>query len=157
MRRETLFLKTVIFLIGIFVLGLCVIGLPIAAIEAARIYPKFIYIPIFAGLYSSAIPFLFALYQAIKILNYIDKNKAFSDLSVNALKFIKQCAVIISIIYISIMPFLYVIGEKDDAPGIILIGLIIIFASFVVAVFAAVLQKLLEKAIEIKSENDLTI
>lgn len=157
MKRETLFLKTVILLIGILVLGLCVVGLPMAAIDASKIYPKIVYMPIFAGLYASAVPFLFALYQAIKILNYIDKNKAFSDLSVTALKYIKQCAVIISIIYIAIMPFLYVIGERDDAPGIILIGLIIIFASFVVAVFAAVLQKLLEKAIEIKSENDLTI
>jgi len=32
-----------------------------------------------------------------------------------------------------------------------------IFASLVVAVFAAVLQKLLKNAIDIKSENDLTI
>lgn len=48
-------------------------------------------------------------------------------------------------------------AERDDAPGIIVIGLIIIFASMVIAVFAAVLQKLLKEAIAIKSENDLTV
>jgi hypothetical protein len=37
------------------------------------------------------------------------------------------------------------------------IGLVIIFASMVIAVFAAVLQRLLQEAIHIKSENDLTI
>jgi hypothetical protein len=46
---------------------------------------------------------------------------------------------------------------KSGAPGGIVIGLVIIFASIVIAVFAAVLQKLLRNAIDIKSENDLTI
>ncbi len=55
------------------------------------------------------------------------------------------------------MPLIYYAAEVDDAPGLILIGMVIICASFVVAVFAAVLQKLLENAIDIKSENDLTV
>ena len=55
------------------------------------------------------------------------------------------------------MPLIYYAAEVDDAPGLILIGMVIIFASFVVAVFAAVLQKLLKNAIDIKSENDLTV
>ncbi|WP_407066435.1 DUF2975 domain-containing protein [Geobacillus sp. TFV-3] len=48
-------------------------------------------------------------------------------------------------------------AEKDDAPGVIFVGLLVPFASFVIAVFAAVLQKLLQQAIEIKQENELTI
>ncbi|MER2256900.1 MAG: DUF2975 domain-containing protein, partial [Priestia megaterium] len=36
-------------------------------------------------------------------------------------------------------------------------GLVVPFASLVIAVFAAVLQKLLQEAIHIKSENDLTV
>jgi hypothetical protein len=55
------------------------------------------------------------------------------------------------------MPLFYLVADKDDAPGIIVIGMIIIFASMVIAVFAAVLQKLLKEAIDIKSENDLTV
>jgi capsular polysaccharide biosynthesis protein len=35
--------------------------------------------------------------------------------------------------------------------------MVIIFASLVIAVFAAVLQKLIKNAIDIKSENDLTV
>jgi len=55
------------------------------------------------------------------------------------------------------MPFNYLLADLDDAPGLILMGIVPIFASIVIAVFAAVLQKLLRNAIDIKSENDLTI
>lgn len=78
-------------------------------------------------------------------------------MSVKVLKNIKYCAIIISALYVAGMPILYLMAERDDAPGIIVIGLIIIFASMVIAVFAAVLQKLLKEAIDIKSENDLTV
>ncbi|KYD20832.1 hypothetical protein B4135_0249 [Caldibacillus debilis] len=108
-------------------------------------------------MYLSAIPFFFALYQAFKLLNYIDRNEAFSELSVQALKKIKYCAIAISILYVPGLPFFYIAAELEDAPGIVLIGLGIIFASTIIAVFAALLQKLLKAAIDIKSENDLTI
>ena len=91
----------------------------------------------------------------IKLLNYIDKNKAFSELSVRSLKNIKYCAITYSIIYVIGMLLFYLLEESNDAKGIILIGLALIFASSVVAVFAAVIQKLLKEAIDIKSENDL--
>lgn len=62
-----------------------------------------------------------------------------------------------SSLYVIGMPLFYLIAEKDDAPGIILIGLVMIFACMVIAVFAAVLQRLLQEAIDIKSEYDLTV
>lgn len=101
--------------------------------------------------------FYFALYQAFTLLSYIDRNKAFSELSVRALKKIKYSAITISLLLVAGMPLFYLIAEMDDAPGIILIGLVLIFASMVIAVFAAVLQRLLQEAIDIKSENDLTV
>jgi hypothetical protein len=45
----------------------------------------------------------------------------------------------------------------DDITHIITLGGIGAFASSVIAVFAALLQKLLKNAIEIKKENDLTV
>ncbi|MCY9205851.1 DUF2975 domain-containing protein [Bacillus atrophaeus] len=158
-RGTTLFLKIALFLIGIPVLALCIFLVPEIANFAAELYPDIVYIKylVLINLYASAIPFYFALYQAFKLLSYIDKNKAFSELSVRALKNIKYCAITISILFVVGMPLFYLMAEKDDAPGIILIGLVVIFASMVIAVFAAVLQKLLKEAIDIKSENDLTV
>ncbi|UYO06651.1 DUF2975 domain-containing protein [Paenibacillus sp. PSB04] len=158
-RVSTLFLKVAVFLIGLPILALCIFVVPEIADFAAELYPDHAYLKylVFADLYASAIPFYLALYQSFRLLIYIDRNEAFSELSVRALKNIKYCAVAISILYVAGLPLLYLIAEADDAPGVILIGLVIIFASMVIAFFAAVLQRLLKEAIDIKSENDLTV
>ncbi|MEK5645211.1 MULTISPECIES: DUF2975 domain-containing protein [Paenibacillus] len=158
-RVSTLFLKVAVFLIGLPILALCIFVVPGIADFAAELYPDHAYLKylVFADLYASAIPFYLALYQSFRLLIYIDRNEAFSELSVRALKNIKYCAVAISILYVAGLPLLYLIAEADDAPGVILIGLVIIFASMVIAFFAAVLQRLLKEAIDIKSENDLTV
>ncbi|PFK29737.1 hypothetical protein COI93_23145 [Bacillus cereus] len=154
---STLFLKIAVMLIGIPILALCIFGLTWLANHP--VHPNYAHIlyPILIIMYVSVIPFFIALYQAFQLLSYIDKNKAFSKLSVRALKNIKYCAITISILYVIGLPFFYFLAEMDDAPGIIVIGLVISFASMVIAVFAAVLQKLLKEAIDIKSENDLTV
>lgn len=158
-RGSTLFLKIAVILIGIPVLALYIFLVPEIASFAAELYPDFAYMKhlVFVDFYATAIPFYFALYQAFKLLSYIDKNKAFSELSVKALKNIKYCAITISSLFVLGMPLFYIMAEIDDAPGIILIGMVMIFASMVIAVFAAVLQRLLQEAIHIKSENDLTV
>ena len=161
-RSSTLFLKIAVILMGIPVLALCVFLLPqianIAFGEAANGSTlAYMVFGILTVMYVSAIPFYVALYQAFKLLIYIDKNQAFSELSVRALRKIKNCALTISGLYVIVLPFVFIIAEWDDAPGLVLIGMVVVFASLVMAVFAAVLQKLLKEAIDIKSENDLTV
>ena len=144
---------------GIPVLALCIFLVPEIGDVAAKLLPQFANIKYLVSIvfYASALPFYFALYQAFKLLRYIDKNKAFSELSVIALKKIKHCAIIISILHVLVLPLFYLFADKDDAPGVIFVGLVVPFASMVIAVFAAVLQKLLKEAIDIKSDNDLTV
>ncbi|AHA06293.1 DUF2975 domain-containing protein [Bacillus toyonensis] len=158
-QGSTLFLKTAVILMGIPVLAMCIFLVPKIGNFATELYPDIAYIKylVFINLYATAIPYYFALYQTFKLLNYIDKNNAFSKLSVKALKNIKNSALTISVLYVLGMPLFYLVAERDDAPGIIIIGMIMIFASLVIAVFAAVLQRLLKDAINIKSENDLTV
>ena len=147
--RETLFLKLAVILIGIPILALCIFWLPN--------FIGYLSYPVMIGLYITAVSYFIALYQTLKLLDYIDKNKAFSELSVKALKNIKYCAISICVIYAGIMPFLIPIADVDDAPGLVGFPLIFIFASCAIAVFSAVLQKLLQEAIDIKRDNDLTI
>ncbi|MBO9128334.1 DUF2975 domain-containing protein [Bacillus sp. 165] len=154
----TLFLKIAVILIGIPVLVLCIFLVP----ELAHAVADFLdvhsikYI-IFIILYGGVLPFFFALYQALKVLSYIDKNNAFSELSVRTLMKIKYCAISICILHVLGLPLYFLVADKDDAPGLIFVGMVIPFASLVIAVFAAVLQRLLQEAINIKSENDLTV
>lgn len=159
MKRETLFLKVVIFLMAIPVLAACIFVLPMLSSLIAEIMPKHTYLqyPFLIAMYATAVSYFVALYQALKLLTFIDNNTAFSELSVKALKNIKYCAITISALYVLCMPIIFIMAEIDDAPGLAAIGLIITFGSFVIAIFAAVLQKLLKNAIEIKSENDLTV
>lgn len=158
-KVKTLFLKIAVILMGVPVLALCIFLVPQLGIIASKLLPEIAYIEYLVSMvfYASAIPFYFALYQAFKLLHYIDKNKAFSELSVKALKKIKYCAITISSLHVLALPLFYLFAEKDDAPGVIFVGMVVPFASMVIAVFAAVLQKLLHEAIDIKSENDLTV
>ena len=157
MKGETLILKVVVIIIGLPVLVLCIAGLPWLVNNPVKPDYAHILYPIIIGLYLSSIPFFIALFKAYRLLSYIDKNISFSELSVGALKNIKFCAIAISVLYLVMMPFIYFLAEKDDAPGLIIIGMVPLFASMVIAVFSAVLQKLLKSAINIKTENDLTI
>ncbi|SDD61829.1 Protein of unknown function [Paenibacillus sp. CF095] len=156
-RGTTIFLKLAVLLIGVPVLALCIFGIPWLANNPVNPnYAGALY-PIVIIMYVSVIPFIVALYQAFRLLSYIDKNEAFSLMSVKSLKTIKYCAIVISSLYFVMLPFVYVVAEKDDAPGLILMGMVPIFASLVIAVFSAVLQRLLQEAIDIKSENDLVV
>ncbi|MEH7349366.1 DUF2975 domain-containing protein [Gottfriedia acidiceleris] len=157
-RGSTTFLKAIILLAGIAVLALCIFLVPNIANFSSKLYPNIAAMKylVFIVMYGAAVPFYIALYQAFNLLRYIDNNTAFSELSVKALKNIKYCAIAISCIYVLGMPLFRFIAKKVDPPVGIL-GMIIIFASLVIAVFAAILQQLLQEAINIKSENDLTV
>lgn len=113
---STIFLRAVVVLIGLFILAICVLVLP--ALIKSELVGDFDYGYIFLGLYVPAVPFFYALYQALRLLNYIDRNSAFSESSVNALKKIKYCALIVSGLFTLGMPYIFYVANKDDAPGL---------------------------------------
>lgn len=149
---QTLFLKFVLGFIALGSMSLCVYLL-----ATTNFLRPDITMPLVLGLSVSDIPFLIALYQVFKLLTYIDKKIAFSSLSVTALQKIKYCAISIGILYAVGLPYLYMLAQGEDAPGFVLFGGIIACSCFVIAVILAVLQKLLRSAIDLKSENDLTV
>ncbi len=156
---STNFLRVAISAIGLFLLVLCIFVAPkMASIIGETFYrANLIKALILIDVYLMAIVFYFMLYQFFRILKYIDRETAFSNLSVSALKVIRICSVIITILFTLFLPAVYVIANEDDAPGLLLMaigfnGLPIMFATII-----AILEKLLLKAIEIKSENDLTV
>lgn len=152
-KESTLLLKTVV--LG---LGFLVVGFNLAAIRAMVIGDDLAESSIvLAILMLSTLPFLYGLYLTFKLLKYIDENKGFSELSVKALKLMKQCALAVSLIYTIAMPLVYFIANREDAPGLMAIGLVLTFIAVVIATFTAVLEKLVRNGLHIKSENDLTV
>lgn len=153
------FLRLAIIFLGLAVLAFCVFALPAMLRGASAEFPEAAWsvFLIIGGLYATAIPFYIALWQIFKLLHYIDKKIPFSNLSFQAVKNIKYCVISIAILYVGGVPLLLPIAEADDAPGIILMGMFIAGAPVVAAVFTAVLQKVLQNAIDLQSENDLTV
>ena len=158
-RGSTLILRGAVLAMGLFVLVVCVFGVIPLSNGWAEEFPGIAYLqyPIVVGVYISAVFFFAALFQAMKLLSYIDHGKAFSELSVRALKYIKYYAIVIWVLYSLNMYVVYYMAQRMDAPGFMFVGMVIPFASFIVAVFASLLQKILHDAIALKSENDLTV
>jgi hypothetical protein len=156
-KGSTLFLKGVLVIMAVAALAICIFALPAIWKGGSEEFPTAsrALLLIVIGLYATAVPLV--LWQSFKLLRYIDKDQAFSQQSINALKVIKLSASVIAVLYVGGVPLLAPIAQADDAPGLMLIGLVIACAPIAVAVFAAILQKLLQSAMEIKSENELTV
>ena len=161
-RSSTIFLQVVIVLIGIVALAI-MIRFPLTEGRATNLNLVSIYAdPFLVYGYLASIAFFVALYQAFKLLGYIRQNKVFSLDSVKALRTIKYCAIILSILIVMAALYIrisYAIHAKadDDPAGFIAVCIVTTFISIVVATAAAVFERMLQNAVDMKSENDLTI
>ena len=115
--------------------------------------------------YGASIAFFVALtlqihirYNAFRLLGYIGQNKVFSTNSVKTLKNIKHCAILLSILIVVAGLFIRLTHNTEDDPaGFLAICIVTTFVAIVVATAVAVFEKLLQNAIDMKSENDLTV
>jgi hypothetical protein len=153
-----IFLQSVIVLIGLLALAI-LIRFPLTEGRAANLDLFSIYSDRFILYgYAASITFFVALYKAFKLLGNIRQNKVFSSSSVKTLKSIKYCAIVLSILIVLAALYIRLFHNKEDDPaGFLAICIVTTFVSIVVATAAAIFEKLLQNAIDIKSENDLTI
>ena len=156
-KGSTLFLKLVLCLIAIVVLA-GMLWFPKTEGRAANLDLISIYTdPLIIYCYIASIPFFFGLYQAFKLLNLIDANRAFTQGAVNTLKNMKFASLsLIGFILLAMVYFRFFL-HGDDPAGPIALGIMTTFAVSVIATAAAVFQKLLQNAVDIKSENELTV
>jgi Protein of unknown function (DUF2975) len=157
MKISSIFLQVVVVLIGIGALALMLWEPHIEGRNAhATLFEIYFKDPFLAYAYIASIPFFVALYQAFKVLGYAGQNKVFSQAAVKALRTIKYCA--ISIIgFVAGGEIFIMLGDSDDRAGGVFIGILITFGSVVVATAAAMFERILQQAVDIKSGNDLTV
>ena len=159
-KASTLFLQVVIVLIGIAALALLLWEPQIEGRNAnATQFEIYFKDPFLALVYAGSIPFFVALYRAIQGLGYVGRNQVFSPDVVKALRTIKYCALaIIGFVIVEEIWILVMSGGDNDNPGApIFMGLLIVLPSIVVATTAGMLERVLQNAVEMKSENDLTV
>ena len=157
-RSSTLFLQVVIVLIGIGALALMLWEPHIEGRNAhATLFQIYFNDPFLAYAYIASIAFFMALYQAFKVLGYIGRNEVFSQRSVKALRTIKYCAMTLVTFIMGAEAYLLIARPDDDIAGGVFIGLLMIIVFGIIATVAAMFERLLQNAVDIKSENDLTV
>ena len=157
-KTSIIFLQAVIVLIGIVAL-LILIRFPLTEGRAQNLDLFSIYFdPFILYGYAASIVFFVALYKAFKLLGYIRQNKLFSINSVKTLRSIKYCAIILSILIAMAGLYILLFHHKDDDPaGFLAMCIVTTFIAIAVATAVAVLEKILQNAVDMKTENDLTI
>jgi hypothetical protein len=152
------FLQAVIALIGIVALAM-LIWFPLTEGRATNLDLFHIYVdPLIMYSYAASIAFFIALYKTFKLLRNIGQNKVFSSNSVKAVRSIKYCAIVLSILIVLAGLYIKLFHNKEDDPaGFLAICFLTTFVSIVFATAAAIFERLLQNAIDMKSENDLTI
>ncbi len=113
--------------------------------------------PFLAYAYTASMAFFLALQQAFKVLGYVRQNQTLSQATVNALRTIKYCAWAIICFVAGGVLFILIFGDKEDRPAGLFMSMLITFASIVIATVAAMFERILQNAVDIKSENDLTV
>jgi Protein of unknown function (DUF2975) len=156
-RGSAIYLKVVIFLVGIAVLAVCLYFLPEAARKDAIERPgDYSLYPLLVCAYGVCITFSVALYQTFKLLTYIEKNNAFSELSLQSLMVMKKCA--IAVIFFILLAIVYlrvrVQFTGDDAAGPISLGLMGILATSIIAAIVDVLQKPIKNFLDSQPKNN---
>jgi len=154
-RSFTAFLQTIIVLVGIGALAFLLWEPHVEGVNAHATLYQMYFDPFIAYAYVGSIPFFVALYQAFKVLGYAAQNKIFSQEAVKALRTIKLCAVVlIGFVAVSVI---FMSGDRDDRPAGVFMRILIAFPSLVVATAAAIFERILQNAVDLKSENDLTV
>ncbi|MGO1470723.1 MAG: DUF2975 domain-containing protein [Tissierella sp.] len=150
-------LKLAVSLISIIILLLLIFFIPGIANYFEETAPEFGHMkwPLILGIYLTGLPFFIAVFNVFRLIKLIDVDAVFTMKSIKHLNIISKCSISEIIIYFLGLIYLYI--EKAMQPGIVLLSLLIIFASFVIYVLIEILKELLLKAVKIKNENDLTI
>lgn len=153
-KGSTLFLKSILVLLGIAVAALCILVLPEGIRQTSNWYG---YRPLLLGMYVPAVPFYLGLLHGFRLLQAIDNNCVFAESSIKSLGIINNCGVVIGGLYAIALPYIYYLAQMDDAPGVMLIGLVFTFAPLGISLVSAIVQKQLRKTTLLKAENDLTV
>lgn len=155
-RSSTLFLRLVISLMAIAALAICGLGMPRMVADEVSRHPDSTGVPytIMVCAYLLCIPFFTALYHGFRVLNLIDRDKTFSNATAASLRLIRYCALIIGAAFLSGIIALRILsaGTGEDAAGPTMIALVIMFFCLTVIAGSVVLEKQVQKAIDLNTE-----
>lgn len=111
----------------------------------------------YLGLYSVGILGILVVAWVYRILRLIDQDDPFSQQALKLVMGIKNMMLGIFLALSITLPMFYHIADVEDAPGVVLIGVGLAAIPLAGVTFVATVEKLLERVIHMKLENDLTV
>lgn len=136
------FLKTALSLACLFVLAVLIFVLP----EGILTTDWLGYRPILIGMYLTSVPFFISAYSFLKFLLAVADKTASSHKSRQFLLTIQVSALIVSVLYGFALPYIFFVAQRDDAPGVVFLAIIITFLSLLIGIFVSVLKNVLHKS-----------
>lgn len=137
------FLKVISVLAVIPPLFLCIYFFPkivIEGIDLSSPYAPYM-IVIMISVYFISVPYSYAFYITYKLLCLIEKREFFTKESEANLTKINKLAYLAAVFFTIDLPFVYILADMDDAPGLVMVGLFLTIFSLAIGVFASVLKK----------------
>lgn len=156
-RELSIWLKGLLLMSGVLGLFLCFglapnMGSTLAESDPSRAH---LFWPCLLFIWIACIPIYMALYQAWMIFKNVGEDNSFCEENMLRLKKVSRLSIIVVLMYSCAAFWLLIVDLVNFY--IFLAIFVILFASIFVAVSSAVLSHLVNKAVELQKENDLTI
>ena len=156
-RGASGFLRSVLVVVGVGALALLLWEPHIEGRNAhATLFEIYFGDPFLAYAYLGSIPFFVGLIHGIQVLGFAGRGVPFSPAAVRSLRTIKYCAIAL-VGFVAVGEVFILSNRSDDHAGGVAMGVFIAFASIVVATAMAILERAAQSAVDLKSENDLTV
>lgn len=137
-KTSTVFLQTLIILIGISTLALLLWEPHLEGRNSnATAFQIYFNDPFLAYAYIGSIPFFIALYQAFKVLGYAKQNTV---ATIKSLRTIQYCAIAI-IAFVAVGEIFIMLNASDDRAGGVFMGILITIISIAIASGAKLVER----------------
>ena len=150
-------LKTITIIAGVagmlFFFGM----IPAIVRDLGREFPELNYlvVPCLVVLWAAAVPCLIALVEFWGICSHIAEDNSFCRENARSLQIIGKLALLDTIACFAVTAYLFL--NHACNPGVILLSFGVMIAGTAIAIAAMTLSHLVDKAIRIKEDNELTI
>jgi len=155
-RGVTVLLKILIVLIGIGTLAFLLWEPHVEGRNAnATLFEIYFNDPFLAYVYAASILFFVGLYHAFKVLGHLGRNEERSPAALRSLRTIRYCA--LALIGAVALGEVFIMSiDSDDRAGGVFMGILVAFASIVVATAATFLERAFRNAAHMNSEGNST-
>ena len=141
---SALVLQIVVVLVGIAIFGLMLWEPHLEGRNAhATAYEIYFKDPFLAYVYAGSIPFFVAVFRAFGLFGHVGRTGTFSQVTLDALRVIKRCAMAIIGFVAGAVIFIIMFGDGEDRPAGIFMCVLVAFAAGIIATAAAMFARYL--------------